>query len=222
MDKINLILDNISNNISQALARFNDGELIGIQQIGATVARGAQTVDHTLSSKLKEAIQYKQINYWVGLPCSVCYPQHSRLAQTLIDRSYPHLTHAVVITNRNLKLVTEELPKRLNNKTIKWVSGEDQNIKGLEKVGINISEHLKVPTINAWKSYDSIKSYTNFQPGEVILCSCGPLSRVLVREWFEKYPSTTFLDIGCLFDPYTRDKWMRVHLGTLPECKECN
>jgi len=222
VDKINIILSNLRNNISQSLVRVNDGELIAITQGTGTISRGAQEVNSELSFKLKEVIKHKQDNYWIGLPCSSCYPGYAHAAAQLVDKDYPYLTKAVVITNRNLKFFTQEFPKCVNDKTITWVSGEDQNIEGLQKIGIKISKHIKVPTTNAWSEYKNIVKYKDFVPGEIVLCSCGPLSRVLVKEWFERHNTTTFLDLGCVFDPYTRDKWMRVHLGTLPPCKECN
>jgi hypothetical protein len=222
MNKITNILENLSTNTPFAINRFNDGELIGINRPGSVVARGAQAVNQELSSKLKEALQHQQKNYWIGIPCSVCFPDLHKLSLSLIDIMYPFLTHAVVLTNRNLKLFTEEFPKRVKGRSLIWVSGEDQDIKGLEKIGITIFNHIKVPTMNAWSAYDQVKNFDEFQPEDIVMCSCGPLSRILVREWFEKFPDITFIDIGSTFDPYTRNNKLRVHLGTLPACKECN
>ena len=41
-------IDNIANNIPFAFARFNDGEMMGIDNIGSVVARGDQIVNESL------------------------------------------------------------------------------------------------------------------------------------------------------------------------------
>ena len=92
--------NNIKDKTPFAYARFNDGEMMAIDQIGAIVARGDQYVDESLSAALTEAIKYKQDNYYIGIPCSKCYPRYNKLANELIG-DYKFKTSAVVTTNRN-------------------------------------------------------------------------------------------------------------------------
>ena len=62
--------DNLENGTPFGFARFNDGEMLGIVQVGSVAARGDQLVDEGLSTALKESLTHRQKNYYVGIPCS--------------------------------------------------------------------------------------------------------------------------------------------------------
>ena len=59
--------------------------------------------------------------------------------------------------------------------------------------------------------------------------SLGPTARILVKDWFEKYPDITFIDVGSNFDPFTRKVYHNCHKGWEETgfnigkpCSECN
>lgn len=223
MEKINNILDCLRQDIPVSLARFNDGEAEAILSPGCTVARGDQKVPQTLSDALREAIQYEQDNYYVGLPCPDCATGkwYKRL-KDLVRPDYPYLTKAVVTTNRNWKKFIAEFPKAVKGKHVIWVGNPTHNIPNLkESVDLDVAEILNVPAKNAWSHYDSLINQ-EFEDGTIVNLACGPMARVLVRQWFERWPNCSFLDTGSAFDPFTRNVWHRCHLGTLPSCKGCN
>jgi len=224
LHRITEILKNLENGVPQALARFNDGEMRGIVKVGDTVARGCQKVNHELSTKLTEAIKHKQKNYWIGLPCEHCFPRWAKHANALVSPEYEFLTKAVVNTNRNLQLVWTMLPALFNDKMIYWVSGNDQNLDKLYKeLGILVGQKISLPKKDAWSRYADIKdNYRLFSSGSIVVLSCGPMAEVLVKEWFERRPDVTFLDLGSTFDPYTRNVWHNCHKGTSKPCPECN
>lgn len=201
----------------------NDGEAQAIVQPGCTVARGDQHVPQDLSDALREAIQHEQENYWVGLPCSTCATgKWYHQIKDLVRPDYEYLTKAVVTTNRNWKLFTKELQAIFSNQEyrIHWVSGEDQ---ATDKLPFKIATHIPVANKNSWKEYESMKNWgPDFQQGTVTFFSCGPLGRVLARQWFEQNPKASFIDIGSAFDPYTRNVWHACHNGTLRKCAGCN
>ena len=97
-------------------------------------------------------------------------------------------------------------------------------------MGLNIKDRFDVPQINAWELYDKIKDgYSQFDEGDVVAFSCGPLSRILIKEWFEKRPDVTFVGVGSVFDPFTRNVWHACHRGWTSrgrcetrECSVCN
>jgi hypothetical protein len=220
MHHIDTLLTNLEQNVPFALARFNDGEMMGIISPGSVVARGDQIVNTELSQMLNNALQYQQENYWVGLPCSTCFPEYSDVAKRLVDTDYEYLTHAVVFTNRNWKRVVAEVPELMKDRTIYWVSGHDQDIS---KLTFTITEQHIVPAVNAWKVYQSIKDLVyKFEKNSIVMISCGPMSRVLTKDWFSLRPDLTVLDIGSTWDPFTRDVWHNCHKGTLTPCPECN
>jgi hypothetical protein len=203
----------------------NDGEAQAIVQPGCIVARGDQYVSQDLSDALREAIQYEQENYWVGLPCDVCATEKwYHKIKHLVRPDYEYLTKAVVTTNRNWKLFTKEFPKAVKNKKVYWVGSKNHNLDNLNKeLEINIKFLIRTPEKNAWSEFETIKTRDeDFNSGDIFVLSCGPLSRVLSRLWFEHRPDCTFLDVGSAFDPWTRNVWHNCHKGTLNSCKGCN
>jgi len=223
MQKVDEILDKLDGGVPVSLARFNDGEMSGIMSPAGTktVARGDQKVGMDLKYRLLAALSHKQKNYYKGIPCPVCYPRFHNEAKMLSNPDYKYLTYAVVNTNRNWEYFRDRLGPAIGDKRVIWVSGEDQNVDVLKNFDINVSHHIKLPLKNAFGKYYEIKN-DQFDGGEVVLLSCGPLGRVLVWNWFSENPDTSFLEIGSTFDPYTRNVWHRCHLGTLPACEKCN
>jgi hypothetical protein len=223
-------LDNLRSNIPFGFARFNDGEMMGIDQIGSIVARGDQVVDESLSVALKDAIQHKQENYYVGIPCSQCYPSYNKLAHELVG-DYQYLTSAVVTTNKNWKYFMDTFPQSIRGKRLLWVGGDDQNVDELKKIGLEVAKKGLIPRKNSWKYYNHVLDSfpKNFQEGDVVCISLGPTARVLVKEWFKAMPNITFIDVGSNLDPLTRNVHHNCHKGwdetgfnLTKRCKECN
>jgi hypothetical protein len=224
MEKINDIFNFLKTDTPQALSRFNDGEATAITEVGSVIARGDQKVSSSLQEALANALKHEQERYWKGIPCKVCIPHQYIKIESMINPEYKWLTCAVVTTNRNWKRMVTEFPKLLVSKRVIWVGGEDQDMKELGKrTNIHPSDVIRVPCKNAWDVYDSaLDEYPSFDAGDVVILSCGPLSRVLACEWYKLRPDVTFLDVGSCFDPYTRNVWHSCHKGTLKPCKGCN
>ena len=223
-------IENLRNKTPFGYARFNDGEMMGIDRINTVVARGDQFVDQSLSNALKEAIQYKQHNYYIGIPCSICYPHYSNLAKELVGE-YEHLTSAVATTNRNWKRFIDTFAPTVADRRIIWIGGSDQNADPLKKMGLNIVNTVRVPNKNSWNHYAQIKEKVPnlFKSGDLVGISLGPTARVLVREWFEQYPEISFVDFGSNFDPFTRGVrhnchkgWEETGFNLTKRCAECN
>jgi len=230
LSNMNWFIENIKNKNSFAFSRFNDGEMIAIERIGSVVARGDQYVDATLSKALKKSILHKQKNYYVGIPCSLCYPRHNTLAKHLIGE-YEYITHAVVTTNKNWKKFIEEFPKAMSNREMIWIGGKDQDVEPLKNMGLNIIKTVLVPHRNSWDYYDKIKEKVPqfFKKDLVVGISLGPTARVLAQEWFQENPQITFIDMGSNFDPFTRNVrhnchkgWKETGFNLAARCKECN
>jgi len=223
-------LANLKNNVPFGFARFNDGEMMGVTSVGSMVARGDQYVNESLSNALTDALTHKQLNYYVGIPCSLCYPI---LNQAAIDMTgeYKYLTSAVITTNKNWKYFIDNFPAAVKDKRLIWIGGNDQNVDNLLELNITVDKKALIPRKDSWKYYDHmLKTFPEtFKKGDVVAISLGPTARVLVKEWFKQYPDITFLDVGSNFDPYTRNVWHNCHKGweetgfnlTSP-CEECN
>ena len=222
--------DNLENKDPFCYVRFNDGEMMGIHKVGSIAARGDQYVDQELSSKLIEALKHRQENYYIGIPCKNCYPFYHDLAASIV-KDYQHVTSAVLLTNRNWKNFYERLPVSLGDRPVVWIGGQDQDPDKLKKYGINIKKTLRLPNKNSWSFYEKLKDLAPqyFDDGDVVCVSLGPTARVVCSEWYQQYPKTTFIDMGSLLDPVTRDVWFGAHKGweetgfnLVPRCKECN
>lgn len=223
-------LDNLKNKVPFAFARFNDGEMMAIDRVGSVVARGDQVVDRSLSEALREAIKHKQENYYVGIPCSMCYPRLNSLANNLVGE-YEFLTSAVVTTNRNWKKFIDNFPKAIEDRNLIWIGGNDQDNESLKEIGLRVKKMAKIPRMNSWSYFNTINQMIPqyFEDGDVVGISLGPTARVLARKWFEEYPNITFIDMGSNLDPFTRNVWHNCHKGwketgfnlTKP-CPECN
>tara|TARA_Y100001938_G_scaffold150631_1_gene242535 strand:+ start:1311 stop:1994 length:684 start_codon:yes stop_codon:yes gene_type:complete len=223
-------INNIKNKVPFAYARFNDGEMMAIDQVGSVVARGDQYVDASLSAALLNAIKHKQKNYYIGVPCSLCYPRYNKLANELIG-DYELKTLAVVTTNRNWKNFVDTFPAAMQDRKMIWIGGNDQNIDAIKDLGIDIKKAARLPRQNSWDYYRAIYSTMPqyFEPGDVVGISLGPLARILARQWFEQNPEVTFVDMGSNFDPFTRNVrhnchkgWEQTGFNLAKPCKECN
>tara|TARA_R110001592_G_scaffold12220_10_gene58797 strand:- start:1018 stop:1758 length:741 start_codon:yes stop_codon:yes gene_type:complete len=222
-------IDNLTNNISFGFSRFNDGEMMAINKIGSIVSRGDQLVNESLHKALIEAISHKQENYYIGIPCELCYPIYNKLANDIIG-NYEYKISAISLINRNWAKFVSELSDSVSDNKVRYVSGEDQDITFLKEIiNLNIVNHTKIPSKNAWEHIDKLDNYINeVEDGDVVLISLGPTARVLVRRWFELKPKATFIDFGSLLDPFTRGVWHNYHKGwdksfnMTSKCNNCN
>ena len=230
IQEMDWFVENLTNGIPFGYARFNDGEMMAIDRIGSIVARGDQVVNTSLSQALREALQHKQDNYYIGVPCSLCYPRYNSLAHDIVG-DYELLTRAVVTTNRNWKHFMNEFPPAMTGKRLIWIGGNDQDIDAIKGLGLNVVKAARVPRRNSWDYHQKLKEHLPdyFESGDVVGISLGPAARVLVREWFEEYPDITFIDMGSNLDPITRDVWHACHKGwdetgfnLTRRCAECN
>ncbi len=206
-----------------AFSRFNDGEMGGIASTNFKASRGAQVINKSLQLKLIEAIKFKQKDYWVGIPCSDCYPEYSKAALELV-KDYQYTTLAVDLINKNFNTTQAIFKRNFENRDIYWVGGEDQNINEVvQEYNFNLAQQYKLPTFDSASSYEDIKDlYKVFKKNSIVILSLGPLERVLVKEWFEKNNKVTYLGLGSFFDPLTRGVVHGYHRGGTKKCKVCN
>lgn len=231
-EQVDLILDLLKNKTSFSFVRFNDGEMMGIDKIGSVAARGDQKIDEILHNKLIQCIKHTQKNYYIGIPCSNCYPHYFNLAKTLINQPEKYLLNAVAMANRNWGKFIVEFPKIIKNTKIVWISGDDQKLDFIKnEMGLNIIKHIKHPSKNTWACYNKIKcDYLKYMENNldfnIVMVSSGPTARVFCKEMFEYDRIRTYIDVGSTFDPFTRNVWHNCHKGWLDtgfnKVKRCN
>ena len=230
IDSADWFFSNLKNKTPFCYVRFNDGEMMGVDRVGSVVARGDQLVNSDLSIALTEALKHRQKNYFIGIPCSLCYPRYNALAKKIVG-DYEKTTTAVILTNKNWKYFYDNFPLSAGGRNIVWVSWREQNLDNLKKYGLNVKNMLRVESKNSWRYYNSLleKIPEFIEPGDIVCVSLGPTARILCRTLFEKYPQNTFIDMGSLLDPVTKDVWFAAHKGWQEtgfnlgrRCKECN
>jgi len=231
--EVSRFLSMLKNKIPFAFSRFNDGEMSAFKKTdGERIGRTQHTkIDDNLRDHLIQAMSHEQDNYWVGLPCSTCFPDLHKCAMKYVRDGYPCITRAVGLTNRNWGRFVSEFADSISDRDLYWVGSSDQNLQMMSDVfGMEFKDIIEVPNIDAWTHYDEIKdSYKNFTSGSVVALSCGPMSRILAPEWFSKRPDVTYIGVGSIFDPFTRNVWHSCHKGwmergrnILPYCVGCN
>ena len=71
---------------------------------------------------------------------------------------------------------------------------------------------LRAPPSNSFSAYSALKdAYRSFRAGDVVVLCGGVLGRLLVAEWVELRPSTTFLELGSFFTPALGDVGMQLY-----------
>ena len=229
---VDMILDKIRKNDNFAFARFNDGEMMGVDKIGSTVARGDQQVNKSLHEALIKSLKHKQKNYIVGIPCSVCFPKYYHLAKNLVNQDKSQVIRAVALTNRNWAKFIVKFPEVAEDKKILWISGDDQKLDFLRNnMGLNIVGHLKYQAKDSWAEYGKLlEDYKKIDEKyfDTVMVSLGPTARIFVQQMFAQNNKKTYIDIGSTYDPFTRNVWHKCHLGwengfnVQKNCIECN
>jgi len=118
----------------------------------------------------------------------------------------------------------------LENKNVHYISGFDQNLEMLKDVfKFNIINHVKIDNKNSWSHYEILKSYSdNIKDGEIVLISLGPTARILCYDFFKNNNKSTYIDVGSIFDPFTRNVNHNCHKGwengfnITKRCENCN
>jgi hypothetical protein len=220
MNRLDEILKYLSDNRPFALSRFNDGEMMGVEGSGVTVARGRQYVGETLHRALGKLLGSDIPMHFLGLPCAKCFPTWHDIAKRIAPHAHVRVTHATVLTNRNLVPWKAAAPRLFLHRSVAWIAGEDQNEMALP---FSVATRIKVPSKNAWTSCAQIaKECLDVPYGSVCLLSCGPTATVLAGLLFIARPDSTWIDVGSVWDPETRGVSYPSHDGTLERCTECN
>ncbi len=210
---IKKFIDHLQKKEAFAFAHFNDGELTFIkkhldQDTRATwYGRGQQSYDDVLGNRLMMSIQENRKNYYVGIPCSTCWPEHRKLADELtkdVERTIP-----AMIFHHNLSFVPA-IVNLLRDREVFFIGNENQDYSILGELGMNIKEsnRTNVPFVNSYVLYEQMKD-RRFPEGSVVLLTCGMLAKILIPTWFANNPTVTFLALGSSLDDLIQKENMR-------------
>jgi len=227
-----------------AFAHHNDGEFTFIQKYLSGqhddfwFGRKQHQYDKALAQRLKAAVEYQAPNYYVGVPCSICRPDHRKTADELVPDS-EHKVPAMSI-HHNLSFLPAMLGQ-LRGRQIFFLVNEYQSLDVFKQLGIEVkkSRVTIVPYLNSYEMYEQLE-HKKFPEGAVVVMTCGMLAKILLPVWYKANPDTTFLALGSAMDdliqpqkmkfrlfpgefPFTRNlkKYRSFLFGRKAHCPEC-
>lgn len=210
---IKKFIEHLRKKESFAFAHFNDGELTFIKKHldedtkKTWYGRGQQSYDDLLGKRLLSSIQENRKNYYVGIPCSTCWPEHRALANDLtkeVDNTIP-----AMIFHHNLSFIPAII-NELRDREVFFIGNENQNYSILGELGVNVKEENRtnVPFVNSYVLYEQMKD-RKFPEGSIVLLTCGMLAKILIPTWFANNPNVTFLALGSALDDLIQKENMR-------------
>ena len=72
MDKAELLYNKLKNRDPFCFVKLNDGEIKGLKP-GVSISRGDEVSTELMSKKLMECLTYEHKDYYIGIPCKICY-----------------------------------------------------------------------------------------------------------------------------------------------------
>ena len=196
----------LDSNEAFTFAHFNDGELNFIRKFlnndhkKTWNGRIQDQYDVPLAERLVDSIKYKQKNYFLGVSCSTCAAPRRALADDLIG-DYEHKIGAMVF-HHNLRYLPQ-LIKHMQNREMYFVANDFQNLDILKNLGVTVKEEniIRIPFVNSHKVYDTLEG-KKFPDGAFVMLMCGMLAKILIRNWYELNPKTTFVAFGSTLDDF--------------------
>lgn len=187
-------------------AHFNDGELNFIKKYLADDhkktwnGRIQDQYDIPLAERLLDSIKYQQDNYFIGVSCSTCGAPRRRVADELMGE-YRGKVGAMVFHHNLFYL--PKIISQMVNRDMYFVMNDYQELGILENLGVTVKEEnkIKIPFVNSHKEYDNLKD-RKFPEGAFVILMCGMLAKVLIRNWYELNPKTTFIALGSTMDDF--------------------
>jgi predicted O-methyltransferase YrrM len=228
MDKVDIIYNHINNNEPFCFIKMNDGEISALDPNSEGMSRGDEKSSELMSSKLKEALNYRANNYYIGLPCIKCNNNYYNNALNHIDNEenkFKNILSANILINTNVNKTLDILKNNLKNRNVVIITNTTnlKNIQKLEKLNIFPYKTIEVSEQFAFNSdYNKIKDlWKELNNNDFVICLCGPLGRVICYEWFKYNNTLTCLELGSFFDPLLKNRTYLYHTGNHQYCDEC-
>ncbi|MEP4533074.1 MAG: glycosyltransferase domain-containing protein [Cyclobacteriaceae bacterium] len=187
-------------------AHFNDGELTFIKKYTTGdhaetwFGRRQQKYNKQLGERLTKALKLDQENYYVGVPCSTHHPRLRKLSDEL-TAGQTNLVPAMSL-HHNPRYFPN-LINHMKDRPCYFVKNEYQNLEVFQKLGVEVKEenNIIVPFKNSYLLFDELKE-RKFPDGAIVILICGMLAKIIIPEWFERNPNTTFIALGSSMDDF--------------------
>lgn len=199
-------LDLLRKNEAFTFAHFNDGELNFIRKYlrgdhkKTWNGRIQDQYDVPLAERLLDSIKYQQKNYYLGVSCSTCGAPRRKVADEIVG-DYEHKIGAMVF-HHNLRYLPQII-RHLVDREVFFVGNAYQDLDFLKSLDVKVKDEniIRIPFVNSHKEYDSLKG-KKFPEGSIVILTCGMLAKILIRNWYEINPNTTFIALGSTMDDF--------------------
>jgi len=229
MENAKYIYNCLENKTPVCFIKLNDGEIAGLNSNTTGISRGDEKSSPLMAEKLRNALNYRQPNYYIGLPCHLCNNEHYTNAISNItindENKMTNVLDANILINSNTNKTIDVIQKTMNDRNIVIVTNNTniKNINKLSKININPYKIISVSEQYAFTNdYERIKDeWEKLNDNDVVICLCGPLGRILCHEWFSHNNNLTCLELGSLFDPILKNRTYLYHTGNHQVCENC-
>ena len=212
----------IKNNINFAFGHFNDGEISLIlgEAPRKGISRGKQECSSLLSNKIELSLKYRHKYYFPGIPCSTCYKRYYLFSRNLVGKIH---VPACVFHHTKISHFHPFLSS-IEGKKLYWFVDKGKDLSKFNELNYNIdiSSKIIVKSKNSFDDYVKIKKTCNFENNSIVMLLCGPLGRILAKEWFIKNKNVTYLCLGSYFDSLlSSNKRSYEDISRHKYCSEC-
>lgn len=205
-DTMEKFLSHLNKKEGFTFAHFNDGELTFIKKYlnedhaETWFGRRQQKYTKTLGSQLTKALKLDQDRYYVGVPCSIHHPRLRKIANELV-KGQTNVVPAMSL-HHNLRFFPNII-NHMKDRPTYFVKNEYQRLDVFEKLGVEIKDEnqIIVPFKNSYLLFDELKE-RKFPDGAIVILICGMLAKIIIPEWFERNPKTTFIALGSSMDDF--------------------
>jgi len=192
-----------------AFTKFCDGEWMAMQNISLNnnEFENSPNIPQFYRDKLVESLQYKDPNYYIGVSCSCCFPDHSKKMRELSGQDDEHMTFANIFVNSNYLKYKQTFLEEFKKYKIHLVANENSNIENLP---FDVEKFYPVG-FSAWvNNYDLIEEIKNANESDkLFLFSCGPFGNILTHQLFDHNKENIYLDVGSTLNPWTQSEGFR-------------
>ena len=99
-----MLYDKLLTNKPFCFIKINDGEMNALNNNPREyISRGDEKVSPLLTEKMRNLLEYKHPDYYIGIPCSICYNDYYNKALTIINDTNFSSTNAL---NANILINT--------------------------------------------------------------------------------------------------------------------
>lgn len=160
------------------------------------------TDDHALLELLIEAIQLKLDGYILGLPCRCCVGNEG--FHSVLKLTKTHCSWANLLVNSNYPYFIEKIIPCIQNTGRQVVLAVNKRSSTLAFTS-NRPIHVPVPD-NVFQNYKSFfcsleSNLSKADDDAIVLIGASTIAKIAIPQFYQRYPSMTFIDIGTTLNP---------------------